>query len=210
MTELLPSISYNQHDIIRWITALHLGGRRIELDPTYGRGSFYSPADIKPPTFAYDNNSELTSATTSPATYRKVVQLGDATQLPHPDGSIASIMFDPPFLRTTGKGSVLKDRFGSYPSMNALWKFYAKAIWEFCRVLKPKGVLIVKCQNTVMSGKQWWSVNYLRNLASEYGLVLIDEFVLLAKHRMGQHNLKKQRHARKYHSYFLVFRKGAK
>lgn len=206
MSDLLPSISYSQHDIIRWITALHLGGHRIELDPTYGHGSFYSPADIMQPILAYDNNPQLNRKVLIKD--QKLVLFGDATNLPHPDNSISSIMFDPPFLCKTGEGSIIKDRFGTYPSMNKLWKFYAEALFEFARLLKPNGVLIVKCMNTVMSGKQWWSVNYTRNLASEYGLDMVDEFVLLSKHKMGQHNLRKQRHARKYHSYFLVFRKG--
>ena len=193
MSELIPSISYNQHDIIRWIIQLHLGGQPIHCDPTYGNGNFYKPDDVKEPF----HTSDIGDGT-------------DASDLSFPNNSLRSIMFDPPFLQTTGRGSIIKDRFGSYPTMKDLWAFYASALWEFCRVLQPKGVLIVKSQNTVMSGKQWWSTNYICNLASEFGLELVDEFVLLAKHRMPQHNLKQQRHARKYHSYFLVFRKGAK
>lgn len=210
MSELIPSISYSQHDIIRWITALHLGGRRIELDATYGRGNFYSPPDIKRPTFAYDNNPDLCTDSIAYVGVGRThtVHLSDVTELPHTVGSIASAMFDPPFLIKTGDGSIMKDRFGEYPTMKALWEFYARALKELSRVLAVKGVLIVKCQNMVSSGKQQWSVNFIRDLANKYGLVTIDEFILLAKHRMSQHNLKQQRHARKYHSYFLVFRKA--
>ncbi len=206
MTNLIPSISYNQHDIIRWIIRLHLEGKAIHCDPTYGYGNFYKPDDIKKPEFC----SDILPPKGQSSTLGEVVEIClrlNATNLPNLDNNLRSIIFDPPFLQTTGKGSILKDRFGSYPTMQKLWEFYAEALWEFCRVLRPNGVLIVKCQNTVMSGKQWWSVNYIKNLASEYGLNLIDEFVLLAKHRMPQYNLKQQRHARKYHSFFLVFRK---
>lgn len=205
-TQLVPSISYSQHDIIRWIIRLHLDGTPIHCDPTYGKGNFYKPKDIEEPKFASDANP-LALAELAQKNHREIY-LFEADNLPIADESIRSLMFDPPFLQTTGKGSIIKDRFGSYSTMKSLWEFYAKALWEFCRVLEPKGTLIVKCQNTVMSGKQWWSVNYIKNLASEFGLGLVDEFVLLAKHRMPQHNLKRQRHARKYHSYFLVFRKG--
>ena len=180
---------------------MHLGDRRIELDATYGNGSFYSPEDIREPIFAHDIEPKTS------ALANRLIHKSNANDLPYSDRSVNSIMFDPPFLSRTGKGSIIKDRFGDYPSMEALWKFYAEALWEFCRILQPDGILIVKCMNTVMSGKQWWSVNYIRNLASRYGLTLKDEFVLLSKHKMGQHNLKKQRHARKYHSYFLVFEK---
>ncbi len=200
-SELIPSISYNQHDIIRWIIKLHLDGNSIECDPCFGKGSFYKPDDLSMPFHSYDIEPDQALP--------NYIFIGkaDCRKLPLMDEGISSLIFDPPFLQTTGKGSILKDRFGSYPTMQKLWEFYAKALWEFYRVLQPNGVLIVKMQNTVMSGKQWWSVNYVENLASEYGFSLIDEFVLLAKHRMSQHNLKKQRHARKYHSFFLVFRK---
>lgn len=208
MTELIPSISYNQHDIIRWIIELHLDGKPIQCDPTYGNGNFYKPNDIEEPEY-FSDISPQTEVNKFGRELEICPQL-DASALPNLDARLRSIMFDPPFLQTTGKGSIIKDRFGSYPTMQKLWEFYAKALWEFYRVLQPNGVLIVKMQNTVMSGKQWWSVNYVKNLASEYGFNLIDEFVLLAKHRIPQHNLKKQRHARKYHSFFLVFRKGVK
>lgn len=202
--EIIKSFYYNQHDIIRGITKLHLGGRRIHLDPTYGYGQFYKPNDISEPTLAYDVNSELDSRVT-----HRTIYTYDASDLSHlENNSIESIMFDPPFLRTTGRGSILKDRFGSYPTMKLLWKFYAEAMWEFCRVLMPGGVLIVKMQNTVMSGRQWWSVRYINDLASKYKLDALDEFILGASHRLPQHNLKQQRHARKFHSFFNVYKKG--
>ncbi len=203
---LIPSISYNQHDIIRWIVELHLDGKPIHCDPTYGNGNFYKPDDIRTPIYISDIDLDIVVKKQNKGRGILIFQM-KAEELNYQAASMHSIMFDPPFLQTTGKGSIIKDRFGSYPSMRELWEFYAKALWEFYRVLQPNGVLIVKCQNTVMSGKQWWSVNYLKNVASQYGFSLIDEFVLLAKHRMPQHNLKQQRHARKYHGFFLVFRK---
>jgi len=150
---LIPSISYSQHDIIRWITFLHLDGNVIHCDPTYGRGNFYKPNDIEEPEF-FSDISPQTELTPTLGEEIEICPRLDATSLPNPSNYFRSIMFDPPFLQTTGKGSILKDRFGSYPTMQKLWEFYAKALWEFCRVLQPKGVLIVKMQNTVMSGKQ--------------------------------------------------------
>lgn len=201
--ELVKSLSFNQHDIIRGITKLHLAGERVELDPCYGRGSFYKPDDIEEPSLAYDSSLDIIRKVTHRTVYHY-----NATNLSHLDAnSTSSIMFDPPFLRTTGKGSIIKERFGSYPTMELLWAFYSKALWEFCRILMPDGKLIVKIQNTVMSNKQWCSEHFISNLAGEYGLKFVDEFILGARHRMKQHNLKNQRHARKYHCFFLVFRK---
>ncbi len=199
---LIPSISYNQYEILQWIIKLHLKGERIGVDPTFGKGMFYRNKRIKLPEFVSDADPYRAGNVDGVE-----VKQHQAERLPLPDDSVGSIIFDPPFLSKTGKGSIIKDRFGDYPSMKELWNFYDSAIWEFNRILKINGILIFKCQNTVMSGKQWWSTHYIENIAEEFGFRKVDEFILLAKHRMPQHNLKMQRHARKYHSYFLVFEK---
>lgn len=193
---MISSISYDQHEIIQNIIDLHLGGKDIFCDVTYGSGSFYKKG-INQPVSCIDIAPKF-----------DFVHPIDCRELPFPDGSVESLMFDPPFLQTTGKGSIIKDRFGSYPTMVELQLMYSKSIREFSRVLKKKGVLIVKMQNTVMSGKQWWNVDWVNSSAAVSGFKKIDEFILLAKHRMEQHNLKKQRHARKYHCYFLIFKKN--
>ncbi|MCK5023830.1 MAG: hypothetical protein KAS04_06650 [Candidatus Aenigmarchaeota archaeon] len=195
MSNLISSISYDQHEILQNIIDLHLDGNDIQWDATYGNGSFYKKG-INRPVHCSDISPKY-----------DFVSKVDCRDTAFFDGLLGNIMFDPPFLMTTGKGSIIKDRFGSYSSMEDLYHMYHDSVKEFNRVLKTKGILIIKMQNTVMSGKQWWSVNQIEGFCFHNGFAKIDEFVLLAKHRMGQHNLKKQRHARKYHCYFLVFKK---
>lgn len=194
---MIPSISYDQHEIIQWIRDLHMGGARFELDPTFGKGNFYKSPSDRPLAFGdlYPQSPDIVKY--------------DSTNLwQFSDNHLRSIIFDPPFLSKTGAGSIIKDRFGEYPSMLELWQMYRSSLSEFSRVLTPKGILVFKCQNTVMSGKQWWSVNYIINWAQDWGkFALIDEFILLAKHRMERTGNYTQRHARKFHSNFLVFKK---
>ena len=194
---MIPSYSFDQHDIIRWIIKLHLK-EPIECDPTYGKGNFYTPPDIDVPVYISDIYPQEWN-----------IPKRDCRELTgyFKKNSLRSIMFDPPFLQRTGKGSIIKEQFGDYPTMLELWQMYVSSLVEFSMILKPGGWLVVKIQNTVMSGKQWWSVDYITKVAKDAGLSKIDEFILLAKHRMPQHNLKQQRHARKHHCYFLVFRK---
>lgn len=201
---MIPSISYDQHEILRWINELHLDGQWIECDPCYGAGNFYKPEDIQQPRYIYDINSY--SATSRDIEVKQMPLHIDCRDMPLADGSVTSLIFDPPFLQTTGKGSIIKDRFGSYATMQELWEMYRDAIEEFSRVLRVGGILIVKMQNTVMSGKQWWNVDYINRLCLS-GYDKVDEFVLLAKHRMPQHNMISQRHARKYHCFFTVYRR---
>ena len=188
---VIPSISYNQEEIIQWIIDMHTGP--IELDPTYGDGVFYR--NIQKPKYMFDINPE------------KGVEVASADRLPVADNSINSIMFDPPFLHDTGKHSIIGKRFGYFPTLKVLWGFYEDCIIEFSRKLKDGGHLIFKCQDTVSDHKNWFSHVEIMNLAVKEGFYPKDLFILLSKHRLPQWNRKNQFHARKFHSYFWVFEK---
>lgn len=64
-----------------------------------------------------------------------------------------------------------------------------------------------KCQDTVSSGKQYLSHVYVINEAEKLNFICVDVFILLATNRIQGHNHQNQKHARKFHSYFLVFKK---
>ena len=132
----------------------------------------------------------------------------DCQNLPLADASILSLMFDPPFVggsRKNGKPGIIKTRFSYYKNIPTLWNMYKNAIKEFYRILKPKGILVFKCQDTVESGKQFFSEYKIISMALKTGFYPKDKFILLAKHRLISPSQKNQQHARKYHSYFLVF-----
>lgn len=138
------------------------------------------------------------------------VQKSDAKSLPIGPNSIKSMMFDPPFIAGHTKASPtgrMGIRFHGFRYMKDLWAWYDECLKEFSRVVQPGGHLIVKCQDTVSSGTQFWSHVHLINKAESLGFKLIDLFVLLAKSRVIGHNHQNQKHARKFHSYFLVFKK---
>ena len=96
-------------------------------------------------------------------------------------------------------------RFHSFKCIADLWEWYDLCIKEFYRVLEANGILIVKCQDTVSSGKQWFSHVHIMNEAEKNGFYTKDLFILVAKSRIIGHNHNIQKHARKFHSYFLVF-----
>jgi hypothetical protein len=203
----IKSISYNQHQIIKWILQLHCEGD-IELDPTYSTGGFYKQG-VKEPKYKFD---------IQPA--RPGVIAAAAEALPLKDNSIKTMVFDPPFLATKGKSldapsdgvqNKTVRRFGWYASEKELFAFYKEALIEFKRILEPKGVLIFKCQDKVSGGKQYMSHNYIISCAEELGFYTKDLFVLLSKNRMvPKWQTLNQQHARKFHSYFLVFENSNK
>jgi len=195
---MISTISYDQHEIIRNIISLHCNDG-IELDPTYSKGVFYNKSDITPPRYKFDLYPQTDDTIQS-----------DASTLPLKDESIQSMMFDPPFLEKKKKNKpsgIIGKRFHGFRYIPDLWEWYDKCIPEFYRILKPKGVLIFKCQDTVSSGKQWFSHVHIMNEAEKNGFYVKDLFVLMAKSRMQGHNHTNQKHARKFHSYFLVFEK---
>ena len=206
MTALVRNISYDQSEIIRNILRLHVPGGKIDCDPTYSIGAFYNGAEIEAPALRFDIKPQAEG----------VIQ-ADARHLPLEDESISCMMFDPPFLATTGKslmerqGNIINRRFGVFPDEQSLHRFYVEAMVEAHRVLKPQGILIFKCQDKVSSGKQYWSHCFIMNEAVKIGFYPKDLFILLAKNRLvADWQARNQQHARKFCSFFWTFQKSNK
>ena len=200
---MIKSISYDQSEIINGILQLHVPEHKIDCDPTYSKGVFYANTGIDAPQYKFDIMPQDDS-----------VAFADCRELPLDSSSISCLMFDPPFLATTGKslsedgGNIINKRFGVYPNEKALHQFYVDSMKEFHRVLKEDGILIFKCQDKVSSSKQYMSHVFIMNEAIKIGFYPKDLFVLLAKSRIvADWQLKNQKNARKFHSYFWVFQK---
>lgn len=202
---MIKSISYDQAEVIKGILSLHVKNRKIDCDSTYSIGNFYKKTGIEVPVYKFDIKPQVDG-----------VEFGDSRDLPLADCSIECLMFDPPFLATTGKSlnseednNKINKRFGVYPSEKELHQFYVDSLKESHRVLKDKGILIFKCQDKVSSGKQYMSHVFIMNEAVKAGFYPKDLFILLAKNRLvADWQVKNQKNARKFHSYFWVFEKS--
>ena len=205
--DMVKSISYDQTEIINWILDLHVPSHHIDCDPTYSKGNFYNNTGIQHPQYKFDILPQADG-----------VEYGDSRSLPLMNRSINCMMFDPPFLATTGKSLRVDDssnkinkRFGVYPSEKELHQFYIDSMKEAYRILKDDGILIFKCQDKVSSGKQYMSHVFIMDEAVKIGFYPKDLFILLAKNRLvADWQLKNQKNARKFHSYFWVFQKCSK
>lgn len=197
----VKSISYDQGEILDWIRLLHCHDG-IDADATFGNGSFYkSPSEW--PEYRFDLDDTLENCTTA-----------SSTDLPLSDSSIRSIVFDPPFLtyvrqNRTGNGNmVMSKRFSGYWRYDELENHYKESLREFSRVLMPKGIVIFKCQDIIHNHRMHPTHINVVNWGSEHGFRLCDMFILAAKYRMPSPNrVGKQKHARIFHSYFLVLKK---
>lgn len=207
MSNLIKSLSYDQNEIIKGIVDLHIKSGCIDCDPTYSKGNFYKNTGIEKPKYIFDLFPQT-----------KDTVKADCRNLPLENNSIESLMFDPPFLATTGKSlkenkdnNFINKRFGVYPSEKELHWFYIDSMKEFYRVLKERGILIFKCQDKISSGKQYLSHYFIIQEAIKIGFYPKDLFILGAKNRIvANWQLKNQKNARKFHSYFIVFEKSNK
>ena len=205
--DMVKSVSYDQTEIINWILDLHVSSHHIDCDPTYSKGNFYNNTGIEHPQYKFDILPQADG-----------VKYGDSRNLPLRSESINCMMFDPPFLATTGKSlkanndsNKINKRFGVYPSEKELHQFYIDSMKEAYRILKDDGILIFKCQDKVSSGKQYMSHVFIMDEAVKIGFYPKDLFILLAKNRLvADWQLKNQKNARKSHSYFWVFQKCSK
>lgn len=195
------SVGYNQHEIIQDILNLYCNGKNIDCDPTYSRGNFYKHG-IKNPKYCFDLNPQ-----------KSFVIKASADKLSLENNSIEVLIFDPPFIcgktrETTKTTGIMRERFFSFKNVPELLRFYESAIIEFNRILKPKGILIFKCQDIVDGGKNYMIHCDVINMTRENGFKAKDLFVLFKHFRIIDPHIKEQRHARKFHSYFLVFEKS--
>jgi hypothetical protein len=192
------------------ILKLHVPIGATVADVTYGKGIFWKnvPKD--------DYNLLPTDIT-----------MGiDCRNLPYKNESIDCVILDPPYAEgfyrrsqiskgaLTGSHDAFWTRYGNQQRpviaegskyFDVVLDLYFKAGQEAKRVLRKGGVLIVKCQDQVSANKQCLLhvdlINYYRSL----GFYAKDLFVAMRSNKPCVSRILTQVHARKNHSYFLVF-----
>lgn len=147
----------------------------------------------------------------------------DCRNLPYGDGEIDCVVLDPPYMHSPGGTAHLtQEPFEQYYANNgsggqtgskyhdAVIDLYRDAGKEAYRVLRERGVFIVKCQDEVCANRQRFTHVELMLAYEDIGFVTEDLFVVVRNNRPGVSRTVKQVHARKNHSYFLVFWKPGK
>jgi len=140
----------------------------------------------------------------------------DCRRLPYEDKSIDCVVFDPPYMHTPGgTAHVNHQNYEGYYKNNqanstkkyhdAVLDLYFSAAREAWRVLREGGSYIVKCQDEVCANQQRLTHVELINELQQYGFRSEDLFVVVRNGRPGVSRILTQAHARKNHSYFVVF-----
>ena len=192
-------------EVLPQVMSLYVAPGSIVADVTFGRGVFWK----RVPAGRY----ELRATDLSTGV--------DCRSLPYADGSIDCVVFDPPYMHTPG-GSVHVNHqnYESYYRNNqppnggkkyheAVLDLYFSAAREAHRVLRDKGIYVVNAPMKCAPNRQRLTHVEIINELGGYGFVIEDLFVVLRRNKPGLSRVVKQVHARKNHSYFLVFRKFA-
>ncbi len=202
---LVKSVYGSNFEVIKNIMELY-NIEKFDLDCTYSKGNFWK--GLEAPVYKtdlYPINESVIEA--------------NSENLPFESNSMKSIMWDPPFV-IVGSGnshknnkegsSIIAKRFEGYGTYDDLKSNYYNTLKELYRLTQDGGYVVMKCQDTVSGGKQYFSHVMVMNMAYRLGFYPRDLFVLTSNVRVNAFNgtkWTKQHHARKYHSYFWVFEK---
>lgn len=190
MTPILTGHTGTNADLINIVADFYIPDGAIVADVTYGKGAFWSKTDTS--RFILKGTDITTGI--------------DFSALLYGDGRIDVVVLDPPYMHggKTVKESINKCYHNENTSHASVIRLYAKGIIEAARVLKKRGLLMVKCQDEIESGKQRLSSDEIKSLAVMLGFSVKDIFVLV-QNTVPAMREKYQKTARKNHSYLIIF-----
>lgn len=194
-------------EVFPTILSLHVPKGAKVADVTYGKGIFWK--EIR------ENDYDVLATD---------IKTGvDCRDLPYEDATIDCVVLDPPYmeglfrrnenhLAGAGNYAAFRNTYSNGEKTEkgpkyheAVLDLYFKAGAEAYRVLKDNGVLIVKCQDEVSANTQRLTHVEIINEYAQFGFYAKDLFVLIRPNKPAVSRLRVQEHARKNHSYFLVF-----
>ena len=199
----------NNADIFPHVLKLHVAAGAKIADVTYGKGVFWKKVDTSEyQIFPSDIADGI-----------------DCRSLPYTDDSFDVVVFDPPYMEGFYRsGDAVKAGGGTHKTFRdhysngdetpkpyggkwhaAVLDIYNEGGKEAHRVLKDGGVFIVKCQDEVSANRQNLTHVEIVNSFAETGFFCKDLLIVIRPNKPGMSRAISQVHARKNHSYFLIF-----
>lgn len=194
-------------DVFPHVLALHVPHGAVVADVTWGKGVFWQQV---PKDHYIVHASDIQTGT-------------DCRKLAYASASHDCVVLDPPYMEglyrrardhMAGAGNYgafrrhYSDgkRKGGGPRYHAaVLDLYFRAGKEAHRILKEDGILIVKCQDEVSANQQRLTHVEIIIEYARLGFHAKDLFVVVRQNRPAMSRVLRQEHARKNHSYFLVF-----
>lgn len=193
----LTSLVGKNEDLIPVVLNIYAKDGFKIADVTYGNGNFWKKVDISKYSF-YPSDIKINGV--------------DFRNLPYEDSFFDIVVLDPPYMHGSST-PIISNLDVTYKNNNRdgwgakyVYSLYEEGISECYRTLKSNGLLFIKCQDQIESGKNNFDHIVIYNMAISVGMIAEDLFILT---RTGQPMMRHsyQLHARKNHSYLWVFRK---
>lgn len=187
-------------ELIADVATLYIKPTDLVIDVTYGRGIWWKK-------FRPDNL----------VTHDLRLDGVDFRNLPEPDNTFDVVAYDPPYVSVGGRKTTgiadMHDRYGLTDAPTTPQGVHDQMIdglGEAKRVVKPGGLILMKCQDYISSGKYWPGTHGVL-MAAEiiYSLEVVDRFEHIGSPR-PQPPGRRQVHARRNLSTLFVFQKGGK
>lgn len=192
---LAAGLYKNNADVIDAVHRLgYLTDEQLVLDMTYGRGTFwkrYRPARL------------ITNSLGKPTSLHS-----NMIRMPFAAATFDVVVCDPPYKLNGTPDKDVDERYGVdvVTRRDDRHILMIQAMDEACRLVKPGGRVLYKCQQQVNSGRVWWQPRMMAERAEGNGLRHRDSFLLLG-HRAqpgDEDPNKEQDHARQNYSTLLV------
>lgn len=198
-------------DVFPQVLSLHVEKGATVADLTYGKGVFWRNVPAE--------DYKLLSSD---------IKIGQCWRsLPYGDVSVDAVVFDPPYmeglyrktkdaLAGSGTHSAFQEAYSNGAVQaggpgrkyhDAVLEAYLSVVPEVKRILRPSGRFIVKCQDEVSANRQKLTHIELVWALEAHGFYCKDIFIVVRRNAPVISRLLKQEHARKNHSYFLVFQR---
>lgn len=196
MTVLAATTWKNNAEMIRACVALnYLSWDDRILDPTYGKGNWWKSFG-EPPNLYHGTHDDW-----------------DFRELPFADGMFDVVTFDPPYVSPGGRStSTIKSMHNAYgmddapTSPQELQQLINDGLTEMYRVVRKRGIVMVKCQDYVSSGKLWMGTHWTLSYALKLRFECVDRLEHIGNPR-PQPEHRRQVHARRNLSTLFVLRK---
>lgn len=164
-----PSVVTFTYQAIYTIQQIYLKGSCIE--PMFNRGTMYRPsAGVLPAKLRFDKVPQHDSVTPE-----------DVLELDLPEGSISSMILDPPWLISSG--CRMSERYGSFDTKAGLKNFIYMISLQAFKFLKFNGILIIKCQDFIHDRRKFFMSVHWTRVLEKMGFNLLDEILVVPKSR---------------------------
>jgi len=220
---IFSAYASDNSEVFPRILELHVPKKSLIADVTFGKGVFWKRIPASHYTVLGSDISLKKGL--KAASFITLKDKIDCRSLPYADEYLDCLVLDPPYmeglyrssadnLAGDGTHAAFRHHYSSGKTTqdgpkwhDAVVDVYMRAGREAYRCLKNDGIFIVKCQDEVSANKQRLTHVEIITGYESLGFYAKDLFVVVRQNKAGVSRLIKQEHARKMHSYFLIFQK---